>query len=110
VLGAGTCLKSSDAPVEAGKAVSRVIMRTKTMAKEQPHMESASQPTSFLLARSCSITSSLPAAKVMHPSAASCAGLSCSNVVSGRTPMWAAVTPACAAQGRGGVTHYRFTL
>ena len=81
--GACACLKSSDAPVEAGKAVSRVIIRTKTMAKEQPHMESASQPTSFLLARSCSITSSLPAANVMHPSAALCAGPSCS-------PQWGA--------------------
>eukprot|EP00964_Phaeocystis_antarctica_P156340 scaffold125943_cov60-Phaeocystis_antarctica.AAC.1 len=77
------------------------------MAKEQPHMESASQPTSFLLARSCSITSSLPAANVMHPSAALCAGPSCSSVASGRTPIWAAVTPACAAQGRV-VTHSRF--
>ena len=76
------------------------------MAKEQPHMESASQLTSFLFARSCSITSSLPAANVMHPSAASCKGLSCSNVASGRTPMWTAVTPACAARG-GGVTCYR---
>ena len=77
------------------------------MAKEQPHMESASQPTSFLLARSCSITSSLPAANVMHPSAALCAGPSCSSVASGRTPVWAAVTPACTAQGRV-VTHSRF--
>ena len=70
-------------------------------------MESASQPTSFLLARSCSITSSLPAANVMHPSAALCAGPSCSSVASGRTPIWAAVTPACTAQGRV-VTHSRF--
>ena len=69
-------------------------------------MESASQLTSFLFARSCSITSSLPAANVMHPSAASCNGLSFSNVASGRTPMWTAVTPACAARGRG-VTCYR---
>ena len=78
--------------------MSSAIMRTKTMAKEQPHMERASQLTRLALARSCSITSSLPAAKVMHPSAASWAGTRCSSAVSGRMPMCAAITPPCGSR------------
>ena len=65
------CLESAAAPAKAGKKVSRVSISTKTMANEQPHMENESQPTSRALARSCSSTSSLPAANVMHASAAS---------------------------------------
>ena len=68
-------------------------MTQKTMTKEPPHSDIVKQRTSRASARSCSMTSSEPAANVMHASAASCTGMSCSRTCSASRPEWLATTP-----------------